>query len=629
MSCITGGAAAQDTKAISALVDSGAGLANSRPEAALILYRKAFDLSVHERRATEAMDAFSHIITLYNNAGRYDEALTEARRVQHLAASLRLYELSMAVYNSLANRFQRKGMYDSAMHYYYAAVTLAERHKVSNEAILPTLYANLSGVLDITGDDGKSIFYLRKAEAIARNINHEHLLALILINKGNSFANLGQIDSSTRDLKEALAIARRKHYLQWQHLALSNLAGNCNEQGQYREAIVYLEEALALKGAVDPNYKVTNLSLMGRAWMALGKDRLAEHYLLQSLEMAEAMNVVRGITQGHELLASLYARQGRFKEAYHHQGRYQLMKDSTEGKETRYNVNQLEVRYRTAQKDKEIVQKALQISRQKTQIKQRNLWILGISAGSVLLAVVAALLYSLYRSNWHQKRFQEEKLRSLEQEQEIGQLKAMMQGEEKERIRIAQDLHDGIGGMLASIKMNLNAIQEEQPEMRTLAGFDKVSGMLADTAGEVRKTAHNLMPDALTRQSLREALLLYCENNSSSQLQVDLQYDVAEACNKAAELFLYRIVQELVQNIVKHARASYAVIQLMLHGGRLSITVEDNGRGFDSDAPGRGAGLPNLKGRVETLQGYISIASRSGKGTTAHIEFDFSKLKNL
>lgn len=615
--------------AITAIVDSGNALANTRPEAALALFRKAMNLALAQHNATDAMDAFSHIITLYNNMGRYEEALAETRRILNTAATANIPALQIAAYNSLANRFQRKGLYDSSMHYYYKAIVLAEKDTTCGKAVLPTLYANLSGVLEMTGDDEKSLLYLKKAEPIARQIGHDHLLALILINKGNTFSNLKQPDSSTQNLKEALTIARRKHFLQWQHLALSNLAGNSYERGAYKEAIAYLDEAIHLKGDVDPNYQNTNIALMGKIYFALGDDRLAEKYMLQSLHMAESMNIARSVLQSHQLLSNLYARQERFREAYQHQKAYLQLKDSTEGKETKYNVNQLEVKYRTAQKDKQIVQKELEISRQKTQIKQRNIWILGISAGALLLAAVAALLYSLYRNNWHQKRFQEEKLHSLEQEQEIGQLKAMMKGEEQERIRIAQGLHDGIGGMLASIKMNLNAISDERPAALELPGFARISDMLADTATEVRKTAHNLMPDALTRQSLREALLLYCENNSNQHLQVDLQYDVPEACSKAAELFLYRIIQELVQNIVKHARAGYAVIQLMLHDGRLSITVEDDGQGFDTAAATRGAGLQNLKGRVETLQGYISIASRLGSGTTAHIEFEFSKLKNL
>ncbi len=619
----------RESQRINALIDSGSGLINTRSDEAMALFRQALQAALDQRLGTEAMDAFSHIITVYNNKGQYEDALAETRKMQGIATSLKLYDLLPAVYNSLANRFQRKGLYDSSMFYYYAAIAEAEKSKSIDPATLPTLYTNLSGVLEITGDDEKSLSYLRKAERIAREIKHDHLLTLILINKGNTFNNLRQTDSSIDNLKEGLALARSKHFLQWQHLALSNLAGSSYEEGRYQDALTYLEEAVKLKGDVDPNYRNTNITLLGKVHFALGNYKLAERYMLQSLQIADTMHIARGKLLGHQMLADLYARQGDFQKAFGHQQTYLQLKDSIEGTETKYNISQLDVKYRTAQKDKEIAQKALQISRQKAQLKQRNLWILGISAGALLLAAVAALLYSLYRSSWHQKRFQDEKLHSLEQEQEIGQLKAMMKGEEKERIRIAQDLHDGIGGMLASIKMNLHAIGDEKPEFIALPGFTRVSVMLADTTQEVRKTAHNLMPDALSRQGLREALLLYCENNSNSQLQVALQYDVAEGLGKAAELFLYRIVQELVQNIVKHAKASYAVIQLMLHEDRLSITVEDNGIGFDQSLPVKGTGLHNLKGKAETLQGYVSIASRKNNGTTAHIEFDFSKLKNL
>ena len=614
---------------IGAMLDSASALSLRNPNAALSVFKKALDISVQGGHGLEATDAFSHIITIYNNKGLYDEALAETRRVQALAIAKKMPDLLPAVYNSLANRYQRAGLYDSSMHYYYAAIAAVEKSKTFNEATLPTLYTNLSGVLEIVGDDEKSLLYLRKAEHIAREIKHNHLLALILINKGNIFNNLRLQDSSIRNLQEALAIARKKQFLQWQHLALSNLGSTYYYSDRPAQALTYLEEAVKLKGDVDPNYQNTNISLLGKVYFSLGQYQRAEEYVRLSLKTAEQLNIARGMLEGHNTLSRLYAHQGNFKEAYQHQAAYLQLKDSIEGKETKQNINQLEVKYRTAQKDKELVQKELQISKQKTQLKQRNLWIMGISAGALLLAAIAALLYSLYRSNWHQKRFQEQKFHSLEQEQEIGQLRAMMKGEEKERIRIAQDLHDGIGGMLASIKMNLNAMGDEKPELNLLPGFAKVSGMLADTTQEVRKTAHNLMPDALTRQSLREALLWYCENNSNSLLQVDLRYDVPESGSKAGELFLYRIVQELVQNIVKHAQASYAVVQLMLHNNCLSITVEDNGNGFDSDMPVKGSGLNNLRKRVEMLQGYISISSRIGSGTTTHIEFDFMKLKNL
>ncbi|MFA6059058.1 MAG: sensor histidine kinase [Taibaiella sp.] len=619
-----------NNKQVILLIDSAIALSQQDADAALTLLHKAIKAALHHGRDSDAAEAFSHIITIYNNKGKYQEAYAFGQQMLEIALSRKMEVMLTTVYNSFANRFQRTGHYDSSMYYYYKAIATVEQSKTyPNKAALPTLYTNLSGVLILLGDDEKCIAYLNKAEAIAKEIKRWHLLSLILINKGNAFNNLRQHDSSSKNLIEALAIAKKNNYLQWEHLALSNLGSTKYQQGKLKEALYYLQQAIKLKGDIDPNYQNTNISLLGKVYLSLGNYTLAENYLLQSLRTAEQLNIARDLVESHQLLAGLYDKINDHKKAFDHQYLYTVLKDSIEGQETKQNINQLEIKYQTAQKDKELVKKELQISKQKTQIKQRNLWIVGISSGALLLAAIVTLLYTLYRSSWHQKRFQDEKFRNLEQEQEIGQLRAMMKGEEKERIRIAQDLHDGIGGMLASIKMNLNTIGKEQSELRILPNFIKVSGMLNETATEVRKTAHNLMPDALSKQDLRAALLQYCENNSSTTLHIDLQYDVAEQINKDAELFIYRIVQELVQNMVKHAKASYAVIQLMLHNNSLSITVEDNGIGFDTTVPTKGSGLQNMNKRVETLQGYISISSGKGKGTTVHIEFDFNKLKKL
>ncbi len=620
---------AMSNEAIHTLIDTAIARAATQPDSAFPMFRTALNAALQNRNIPEATESYSHIITLYNNRGAYEQAYTFGKDMLRIAQAHQLKGMLPTIYNSFANRFQRTGQYDSSMSYYYSAIAVIENDTPVNRNALATLYTNLSGVLQIVGDYPNALRYLDKAEAITRQIRYMHLLALVLINKGNTLNSMDRLDASIKNLEEALALARKHNFLQWKHLALSNLGATHHAQGHDREALVFLKEAVSLKGEVDPNYQNTNIALLGKVYLALGNYKEAESYLLQSIATAEQKHIARDLTEGHLILSELYAATHDYHKAYMHQYNYIRLKDSIESQATKHDISNLEIKYRTAQKDKELIAKQLQISRQTAQIKQKNLWIVGVSAGALLLAAIAALLYSMYRSNWHQQRFQEEKFRNLEQEQEIGQLRAMMKGEEKERIRIAQDLHDGIGGMLASIKMNLQAIQDEQPELQQLAGINKVSGMLADTVTEVRKTAHNLMPDALTKQNLRGALLQYSDNNSNSLLQIALQYDVKEAMPKNAELFIYRIIQELVQNIVKHAGANYAVIQLMLHESSLSIIVEDNGSGFDTGRTTTGAGLQNIRKKVETLQGYLACSSVIGKGTTIHIEFDFLKLKNL
>jgi len=155
--------------------------------------------------------------------------------------------------------------------------------------------------------------------------------------------------------------------------------------------------------------------------------------------------------------------------------------------------------------------------------------------------------------------------------------------------------------------------------------------LLSETAIEVRKVSHNLMPTILAKYGLEETLEIYCENiSSASALEIDLQFHGnLMQIGKHTELILYRIIQELIQNIIKHAKATDAAIQIRAHDDKISIIVEDNGPGFDLNEDSDGLGLQNLRFRVQALRGEIFINSAKEAGTTVCINFDLEKLNTI
>jgi signal transduction histidine kinase len=203
----------------------------------------------------------------------------------------------------------------------------------------------------------------------------------------------------------------------------------------------------------------------------------------------------------------------------------------------------------------------------------------------------------------------------------------MMEGEEKERTRISRELHDGIGGMLTGVKMNIKSVQKQHDRSTIQEELKNVMYMLHAMGTEIHKTAHNLMPDILLKHSFQEALHLYCEQlETGDGLKINLQFHGALGqLDKRIELPLYRIVQELIQNIIKHAAASQAAIQIKNNGDFLYISVEDNGVGFDHSKPNSGLGLRNIEARIHALSGFFSIESTLGMGTIVYIEIDLKK----
>jgi two-component system, NarL family, sensor kinase len=223
---------------------------------------------------------------------------------------------------------------------------------------------------------------------------------------------------------------------------------------------------------------------------------------------------------------------------------------------------------------------------------------------------------------------QEQRMEILSQQSAIAQLNAAISGEEKERKRIGQELHDGISGMLTAINMNIAAIQRRHGDMPAAKELGGIIKMVQAAAIEVRKTAHNLAPGYLLENGLSNALLLF-----SSQINSGGSFKVSTECfgnmddlDKKFVLMVYRIIQELVNNVIKHAEASHAAIQVRRYDNILGIMVEDNGKGFNTETSVKGMGLTHILSRIDAVKGYISIDSRPLHGTTIHIEFDLEKI---
>ena len=531
-----------------------------------------------------------------------------------------------AVCKIIGHAYNVQGNYEKAAYFYYKAISVAEQ--TADSQMLGETYNGLALLLFHMGAEKRALYYLDKAEVIARRQRNNELLSLLLNNKGLCYSSRQEWIRSASCHLAALKLAQQYRLQTVKHNALVNLGGLYLARDMPAQALAYLLAARSLQEQIRINVYNRNsvLVYLGKTYLRLNDYRKAEPLLLQAAQAARQYHITDDLLTSHKLLSAVYAANGRCMQALYHQQQYARLNDSLTREKMADNVNRLEVKYRTSQKDRELVEKKLQITRQEQYIEKKNRWIWGITGAALVSVILSVLLYRNYR---HKQKLQQERIQNLQQEKEIGQLRAMMKGEEKERTRIARELHDGVGGMLASIKLNLGSVRGEYQELPQIGRLDAILSMLEDAAAEVRKTAHNLMPDMLIRHSLAEALVIYCDSISTgSPLELDLQFHGdLRGLDKAAELILYRIAQELIQNIIKHAHASYAVVQIRQHEEKLSIMVEDNGTGFDTDGHHGGFGLQNLQYRVQALQGTLSIMSAKGRSTTIYIEFGLEKLK--
>ena len=300
--------------------------------------------------------------------------------------------------------------------------------------------------------------------------------------------------------------------------------------------------------------------------------------------------------------------------------KYTVLHDSLRKVEMLKNLNGLQIKYETEKKDQEIKMQALEIKQKTT---QNNLLV----ASSVLLALLATTIFINYRNRIRtnkklaaqESEIQQQKIRQLEQEKQVLSLNAMIEGQEQERIRIANDLHDGLGGLLTSVKSHFNSINGGL-EKNNL--FQKTNHLIDEACVEVRRISHNMMPRALTLSGLEGALEDLAENINRQDIKCDLEIMGLKELPHTQSVMVYRLIQELTNNILKHAEANNILLQLLQNQDGLTIIVEDDGKGFNVQEALRkkGLGLSSVQSRVEFLKGKIDWDSVIGEGTTVSVQ---------
>lgn len=326
-------------------------------------------------------------------------------------------------------------------------------------------------------------------------------------------------------------------------------------------------------------------------------------------------------------MSEVQALMGNYRGAYDWLLRFTAMADSIKIENTSTEIANLEARYRSTEKEKQILKLQSQNEKAALTIKNNRLlnWLFG--SVSFFLLIVSGLALLFYRNSRklleHQLHVHELELHRMKQDQRIMMFSSMLEGQEQERTRLARDLHDGLGGLLSGIKIELSQVNPEHPA-ESRQNLSRTIQHLDNAVNELRRIARSLMPELLMKYGLAEATREFCKNlNIAGKASVVCQvFNYKEKLSQEKQIVLYRIIQELVNNALKHADATQILVLLQQRDDILFVTVEDDGKGFDvSDAEAKnGSGIANLKARAEFLNASIDIQSSPKTGTTATIE---------
>lgn len=548
------------------------------------------------------------------------QALLQSRQTSNIAFN------SIRAMSNLGNVYSYLSDFEEATKYYYSAVVTAENTPGAINYV-STTYNNMATALLSMKEHKPALNYLKKAAAINLRLKKYRNLSSIYNNIAVVYGQQLRYDSGIYYAQKALNIARTYKLAQSEVTALLNLGAYYGELHQPETAISYLLDIYKIKKNVNPYYRDIQTPIqLGSAYTQLKKYDVAEKYYNQSLAEINRLNNLEFKKEIHEYLANFYDTIRDYKKAYFHHKELMRYSDSMLNEEKTGAVARFEVQYRSLQKDKDLMAQQILIQEQEHKISSKNLFIILSIAGIIVLSSLLVGLIQRYR---HRQRLQDQQIQVLQKDQQIGNLKAVMHGEEKERTRIARELHDGVGGTLAAVKMNFMAVQRNFSFLNESEDFLEGMGMLDTMSNELRQAAHNLMPEMIIQHGLAESVSRYCEQiRKGRSLPIELQlYGNFNDLNQHFTVSVYRIIQELIHNIVKHAQATHAIVQLSCHEHLLSVVVEDDGVGFEPEKKATGLGLKNLRSRVDSLNGHLTIESIRNRGTTIYLEFDLNSLQ--
>lgn len=543
----------------------------SDQETAISRYQQA--IALHERlgNGASAAAALANLGSAYNRIGDYEAALEAELRAQSYfeahADTVRLFLIMGNIAELYGNiEAPRKSLE-------YAKRSFVLNKVYSRGPLTATPSSNLANsYLDMANLDNiyldTALYYYRLARDEFSRTQDPFNQSVIYNNLGYVFELRTELDSAWEAYKHAYQLNRALNRPASASKALSNMAELRIEQGQLQEAAQHLDSA----------------------W----------HYMSLSDETGVYQRVYHAVYQLAEAENQPAKALAWYKKS-------EALRDTLLNRERVQSLAELQTRYETEKKDRQIAEQEVKLSEA---ARQQEQLIYGSLIGLLALLVVAGLVFYRYRLQ-QQARLNAERL-----EQQQLRIRATLQAQEEERGRFARDLHDSVGQVLAATRLQFGAFDSPTQD----PAYGQALDTLDDACREVRAIAHTMMPRSLEEQGLDAAA---CELIEKAVLPAGIHAEVdvlgtSQPLSPEKQIAVYRILQELIQNVIKHAEATAVHIQLMYRAEQLILRVEDNGKGLPANLSRSGAGMNNINLRAEAVSAHFDLENGpDGRGTIA------------
>lgn len=563
---------------------------------------------------------------LYGNRGvlyYYMDSIKKAKKDYNEFLKIALKENNKSFisrgYNVLAVLAQREGNYEEALKLHLKSADLAEELK---DSVGLARSLNNIGLVhaDLDNIELSDEYYLKSLK-IKEKKNDKIGVVGSYLNLGINSKNLGIEKKDTLKIKKAkeyyykaLNLSKEIGYNRGILNSYTNVALIENTLSNYKKGIELGEEALkfAIKNKSSGHEAHVRINL-GDSYRYNKQLDKAEYHILEALRILKETknNNPLVLKESYLILSLLYDEKRHFKKAYDYHVKYYKISDSIFSKDVKDKANELEIKYQTEKKEKELLQTKAEKATTELKLTNQKYLSYGLFGGLALLLLGG---YSLIQRNKRKHQL------AISQEKEAG-LQAIIQAEENERTKIARELHDGVVQQIGSVilksrnvlsKLNLLDKPESQELLKNLE----------DSNQDLRNISHQMMPRALNELGIIAALEDLLQNSLG---QVNMKYsfehfNIADRLPQKVEITIYRVCQELINNIIKHSKASEVSIQLFKTGNNLVFIVEDNGVGIATKKTKKGIGLLNISSRLDMVNGQVNFEPSPQSGTLVTIK---------
>lgn len=568
---------------------------------------------------------------VYVNEAKYDSAEKYLEAGLVLTKQIKNDSILAQYYQNKGALYQFQNDNDKALDYLLKAVETMEKMGSKRPMnLLPHAYQDISGIYNNTGMHEKALEYDQKALNLRDDIQNQGELAKFFFNMAVTYNYLHNDLQFKRYLDSAKITNYKGKNQRIESMILAGYGVYFGHKNLLDSALFYYTNAMNLTRSINDMYFFAEKAI-NTASTLIKLKRYSEASILldEAAKTSAEFSDYQMLSESYKAKKELALQSGQLLQALDYAEKYKQYSDSFTNSVTKQSIVGLEAKYQSQKKEREIAELVIKNQEKELSVIKKNRLLL---LGGILTAALLLLLALLYRYSRQKqliakkdKLVHEQQIRFLENQQQLVSMQSMVNGQESERTRIARDLHDGLGGLFSTIKMYFSTLQHDMNHLKENELFQKSITLVGTASSEVRRIAHNMMPEVLMKLGLVNAVKDLCDHTSAGKL-LNVKFEthgMNTRLNASTEIMLYRIVQELLNNIIKHAEATNAIIQFIRDENRLSIIIEDNGRGFNSqDAEDqKKAGIETVKSRVNFLNGQLTIDSQSGIGTTIMMDF--------